>query len=438
MPRNLSINRNAREIIKKLKTHGYQAYLVGGSVRDLMLGIKPEEWDITTDARPEEVGELFNKVVPTGIEFGTVTVLLNDQTFEVTTFRRDEKYLDGRHPQSVTFSKDLKEDLSRRDFTINALAFDPDGAKFIDHFNGIKDLHGKLIRAVGDPLKRFKEDGLRPLRACRFAAKLNFKIEPLTLKAISATLDVAERVSPERVHDELVKMLKAKKPSIGLEYMRQSGLLKLYLPELLKCYKVEQPPEYHKFDVYWHSLFSSDAAPAGNYVVRLAALLHDIGKPPAKVDLTFYNHDKLGKEMAVKLLKRLRFSNSDIEAVANLIDNHMFDYHSDWSDAAVRRFIRRVGEGNLDDLFALRLADAKAMHQVDNSYLKELKARIARIIKEEQALHVKDLKIKGEDVMRELNILPGPRVGKVLDELLEKVLEDPSLNTKEKLLKLIK
>ncbi len=433
-------NHGASRIIRELKAHGFQAYLVGGCVRDSLLGKEPEEWDITTNAKPDEVVKLFQKVIPTGIEYGTVTVLLPEGQYEVTTFRSDERYVDGRHPSNVKFTDDIHKDLSRRDFTINALAYDPEKDRLIDDFNGQKDLKDKLIRTVGNPLERFSEDGLRPVRACRFAAGLEFEIEKETFAAISQTLEVVKKVAPERIHDELVKMLSADKPSIGLELMRKSGLLRLILPELEDCYGVEQPPKYHKYDVYWHSLYSCDAAPKDNYVLRLAALLHDIGKPKCKVDFTFYNHDKAGIEMAGEMLKRLKFSNDDIKKVTNLIGNHMFDYSSEWSDAAVRRFIRRIGGvENVKDLFALRQSDARAMEQeIGSEYLSELQTRIDKIIAEENALHIKDLKIDGKDVMDTLKIGPGPRVGQVLNDLLEKVLDDPKLNDRETLLKLIK
>lgn len=435
-----TVKKGAVEIIRRLKAGGFRAYLVGGSLRDLLLGKTPTEWDITTSAKPAEVTALFPKVIPTGILYGTVTVLWPDGHYEVTTFRADEKYLDGRHPSNVRFTDDLHRDLSRRDFTINALACDPDDKKIIDDFAGQADLKIKLIRAIGDPVERFSEDGLRSVRACRFAAVLEFGIEPKTFAAIGQTLAITKKVAPERVHDELIKMLKAPRPSVGLELMRRSGLLEMFLPELIEGFGVEQPPEYHKYDVYWHNLYACDAAPQADPVLRLAALLHDIGKPKCKVGLTYYNHDKAGAKMAEQLLARLKFSLADTERVTNLVAHHMFDYSSDWSDSAVRRFIRRVGGvGNIPDLFALRAADAEAMIKVnDGQYLTEFKARIDRIIEEEHALDVKDLKVNGTDVMKVLNIPPGPKVGQILGTLLEKVLDDPKLNERETLLKMIK
>ncbi|MDD5593235.1 MAG: CCA tRNA nucleotidyltransferase [Candidatus Margulisbacteria bacterium] len=430
----------AAEIIQTLKSGGFAAYLVGGCVRDSLLGQEPSEWDITTSARPEAVAKLFKKTIPTGLDYGTVTVILPDGQYEVTTFRSDEQYVDGRHPQNVKFTDDIHRDLSRRDFTINALAYDPESDQLIDDFGGQKDLAAKIIRAVGEPLARFSEDGLRPVRACRFAAKLEFAIEQKTFEAIPKTLGVVKKVAAERLHDELVKMLGAARPSIGFELMRKSGLLVIILPELAGAFGVDQPPQFHKYDVYWHSLYSCDAAPQDSVVLRLAALLHDIGKPACKVDLTFYNHDRVGAEMAETILKRLKFGRDDIDRVKNLIGNHMFDYTAEWSDSAVRRFLRRIGGvGNSADLFALRRADAEAMIKVNNGeYLRELQTRIDKIVEEENALDVKDLKVDGNDVMNALKIPPGPKVGQILNDLLEKVLDDPKLNERETLLRLIK
>lgn len=427
-------------IIKTLAENGHQAYLVGGSVRDILLGQTPKEWDITTSALPKDVTKLFKKVIPTGIKYGTVTVLLEDGQYEVTTFRCDEKYVDGRHPSNVKFTDDIHQDLSRRDFSINAMAYNPLTDELIDDHARKKDLEKKIIRTVGNPLDRFKEDGLRSIRACRFAATLEFTIEEKTFEAISQTLKVTKKVAPERIRDELVKMLSADKPSIGFELMRKSGLLKLFMPELEACYGIEQPPQYHKYDVYWHSLYACDAAPKNNVILRLAALLHDIAKPKCKKDYTYYNHDIVGVKMAQKILKRLRFSGSDIKQITNLIGNHMFNYTSDWGDAAVRRLLVRLGGAeNAKGLFILRQADAKAMErEIEAEYLRELQGRIDKVVSEQNALHVTDLKISGKDVMQVLKIKPGPEVGKVLKALLEKVLDDPALNQRETLIALIK
>lgn len=428
------------ELISKLKSSGHQAFLVGGCARDSLLGLQPKEWDITTSALPQEVTKLFNKVIPTGIDYGTVTVILNEMMFEVTTFRSDEKYVDGRHPSNVAFTKDLHKDLSRRDFTINALAYDPITKVLIDDHNGQADLEQKTIRAIGDPKERFSEDGLRSIRACRFAAVLGFTIEDKTFKAIEQTLGTTKKVAKERIHDELVKIMAADKPSIAIELMRECKILDIIMPELLFCYGIEQPLNFHKYDVYWHSLYACDAAQKNNLVVRLAALLHDIEKPKCKKDLTFYDHDQQGARTAEIILKRLKFSSKDIKQVINLISQHMFNYTKEWTDSAVRRFIQRIGGvENLADLFSLRLADTIAMGK-DNKpqYLAELQKRIDKIILEQNALHVSALKVDGQDIMKTLNIKPGPKVGEILNALLEKVLDDPSLNERDKLIELVK
>jgi tRNA nucleotidyltransferase (CCA-adding enzyme) len=436
----VQIKAGAAEIIKVLKGRGFAAYLVGGCVRDDLLGLVPSEWDITTAAQPQEVIKLFPKTIPTGLDYGTVTVMLADGQYEVTTFRSDENYVDGRHPLNVRFTDDIHKDLSRRDFTINALARDPETGQLIDDFNGQQDLKDKIIRSVGDPVARFSEDGLRPVRACRFAAKLEFTIEAATFAAIAPTLPIVKKVALERLHDELVKMLGAAKPSLGFELMRSSGLLELILPELAACYGVAQPAAFHNHDVYWHSLHACDAAPKADPLLRLAALLHDIAKPACKVAETFYNHDQAGAALVEKILKRLKFSGHDSARIANLVANHMFDYTDKWSDAAVRRFLRRIGGvANVPDLFAVRRADVAAMIKTnDGAYLRELQTRIDKIVAEENALHVKDLKVDGRDVMQTLSLPPGPRVGQILNDLLEKVLDDPGLNERDTLLRLIK
>ena len=439
MINNKAFSKDLLGLIKTIKRAGFKCYIVGGGVRDLLLGLEPKVWDLTTDATPAQVTKRFKKVVPTGIKYGTVTVIINKIPYEITTFRSDERYIDGRHPSKVTFSKDLHKDLSRRDFTINAIAYDPTTKELVDIFGGQKDLKAKIIRAVGNPVERFKEDGLRPIRACRFAAKLGFKIEDKTLKAIPKCLSVAKKVSPERIHDELMRMLEADKPSIGIDLMRRSGLLHIYIPELLKGMGVKQPKPFHKDDVYWHNLYTCDEAPKDNPILRLAALLHDIAKPQCKVKQTFYDHENKGANTAAKIMKRLKFSNEHIKYAVNLIKNHMFNYSKEWSDSAVRRFIIRVGLDHLDDLFTIRIADIKAMgRKVEPGHPKDLRKQIKTILRKQNALHLKDLAINGNDVMRLLGIAPSQKVGEVLNKLLDKVLDNPKLNTKPKLIELIK
>jgi len=451
------------EIAKMLKDKGFQCYVVGGIVRDLLLykSINDDaEWDITTDAKPEEIVEIFSKkrikVIPTGIKHGTVTVIYKGKMYEITTFRIDKDYKDGRHPSEVIFTSSIEEDLSRRDFTINAMAIDIIDEKFIDPFGGMSDLEKNIIRAVGNPEVRFYEDGLRLMRACRFAAKLDFTIEEKTLEAIKKNKENLKRVSIERIRDELIKMLIAKRTSVGIEYMRISGLLDIVLPELSNCYGVSQNI-YHKYDVYTHSLITSDAVSKilGDvndkkriYRLKLAGLLHDIAKPITKNEVidngvdhsTFYNHEVIGASITKRIMRRLRFSNDDIEYVTRLVRHHMFYYTEEWTDSAVRRFMRNVGLDLLDDLFVLREADriGSGKRQPGSVSISKLKARIQKIIEEENAISLKDLKINGYDIMNELGIKPGPTIGKILNSLLQIVIDDPSQNEKEKLLSLAK
>ena len=427
-----------------LLDNGFECYLVGGSVRDLILQIPVYDYDFATNARPEQVMKLFKKVIPTGIKHGTVTVLMHYAHYEITTYRSDGNYTDGRHPDSVAFSESLKEDVERRDFTINGLAYDVNNRVIIDYVGGMGDIEKKIIKTIGDPLQRFSEDGLRPYRACRLAAKLHFSINKKTLEAIPQVLDVASKISVERMRDEIKKMLESDKPSVGFEYMRVTGLLQLCFPELSQGFGMEQN-KYHLYDIYYHSIYSCDAAPKDKPLIRLAALFHDIGKIATRReghdgDYTFYNHEVIGAKIARKIMRRLKFSNDEIEYVTNLILNHMFHYTQDWTDGAVRRFIRKVGLDNLQDLFILRLADRNGNGMRDGlpEPIKKLKKHIEKVIEKDNAFTVKDLDIDGYSIMDELHIKSGPIVGKILNELLEKVLDNPDLNNHETLLALAK
>ncbi|MBP8986815.1 MAG: HD domain-containing protein [Spirochaetes bacterium] len=427
-----------------LLNNGFECYLVGGSVRDLILQIPVYDYDFATNARPEQVMKLFKKVIPTGIKHGTVTVLMHYAHYEITTYRSDGNYTDGRHPDSVAFSESLKEDVERRDFTINGLAYDVNNRVIIDYVGGMGDIEKKIIKTIGDPLKRFSEDGLRPYRACRLAAKLHFSINKKTLEAIPQVLDVASKISVERMRDEIKKMLESDKPSVGFEYMRVTGLLQLCFPELSQGFGMEQN-KYHLYDIYYHSIYSCDAAPKDKPLIRLAALLHDIGKIATRReghdgDYTFYNHEVIGAKIARKIMRRLKFSNDEIEYVTNLILNHMFHYTQDWTDGAVRRFIRKVGLNNLQDLFILRLADRSGNGMRDGlpEPIKKLKKHIEKVVEKDNAFTVKDLDIDGYSIMDALHIKPGPIVGKILNELLEKVLDNPDLNNHEMLMALAK
>lgn len=431
------------ETLKNFHDGGYQAYLVGGTVRDLLTDLPVTDFDITTDATPDIVMRIFKRTIPTGVKHGTITVLGRDNNYEVTTFRCDGDYEDARHPDQITFTPNLADDLKRRDFTINAMVYNPVNETLIDLFDGIKDLKRGIIRAVGDPKERFFEDGLRPLRAVRFAARFNFAVEPKTFAAIGGVLDRVAMVSAERIRDELVKMLAtAEKPSYGFELMRQSGLLDIVLPELMEGYGVEQN-KYHAYTVYLHCLYSCDNAPKEQPLIRLAALFHDIGKPRTKMNrdgnVTFYNHQVVAVRMVNKIMKRLRFSNRETEYVSHLVYHHMFGYTEEWTDAAVRRFIRKVGRDNIEDLFELRLADwfGNGRNRGYPGYLNRLRKRIREELKKADAFDVKDLAIDGNEVMEVLKLKPGPQVGEALDYLLQIVLDNPEYNEYGKLVEIL-
>ncbi len=427
------------------KNNNFSLFLVGGAVRDALLEQEQFDYDFTTDATPEQVMSIFKKVIPVGIEHGTVLVLFGNSEYEVTTFRTEGKYSDNRRPDSVSFVNTIDEDLKRRDFTINAIAYNIYEKKFIDLFNGAGDIQSKIIRAIGNPAERFQEDALRMLRACRFASKLEFTIENETLEAIKSHCELIKNISSERIRDELIKLMGTKKPSIGLEIMRITGLMNIIIPELLAGFGVEQN-RFHAFDVYYHNLYSCDAAPANNYQVRLSALFHDIAKPQTSHGKhddegnSFYNHEIIGSKMAYRIMRRLKFSKSDLDAVSHLIRYHMFYYTDEWTDGAVRRFLRNVGVENLDNLFLLRDADRVGngtKHGIPKTFL-DFKEKIVAIIADDNALKVTDLAINGNDLITALGLKPGKIIGEILNYLLELVLDTPDLNTNEKLIECAK
>ena len=447
------------DILKKMNEifvqHGYKAYLVGGAVRDMLMGKEPHDWDVTTDATPEQVMSIFRKVIPTGIAHGTVTVHFMKNEIEVTTFRTESDYSDGRHPDKVEYTGNIEEDLSRRDFTINAIASYLGDGTITDPFHGRDDIKRKVIRTVGNPLERFSEDGLRPVRAVRFSAQLGFEIERETLKAISEPeiLKKTSGISLERFRDELLKLMKAEKPSAGLKLMEESGILDIFIPEFKKCRGCIQGDfrGYHQFDVLDHLFYACDGAPASKQNVRLAALFHDIGKPDVKRviptpqgdQFTFYNHEAKSQQITKEILFRLKFSNAEIANICHLVVNHMFNYTQDWTDAAVRRFLAKIQAENLEDLYDLRLADIYGMNNSpvrgqDSrtiALLNELKDRISKETEKNSVLSLKQLAVNGKDLIKN-GISAGKDLGFVLNQLLETVLEDPSQNEKEQLIKI--
>lgn len=448
---------------KMLINEGFECYLVGGAVKDLVLGRTPHDYDLATDALPDEMLNIFPKSVSTGAKFGTILVLVPDSKgeimqIEVTTFRSEEEYVDGRWPSSVKFVMQIDEDLGRRDFTFNAMAIDLSTLTFdkeeylvsiYDPFNGITDLNRGIVRAVGTPIERFKEDGLRAFRACRLASELEFEIEEETYNAIKKSLPVVEMVSMERIRDEFMKLLlNSPKPSKGINLLKDTGILALFLPELLEGEGVEQKL-YHVHDVYTHSLETCDIAEDS---VKLVALLHDIGK--VRTDMGnghFYGHDVVGSQIVGDIMKRMRFPKEEIEKAKKLVRTHMFYYPHvtedmdseqkekielhEWTDAAVRRFIQRVGKENLDDLFRLRIADAMSnpSSEFRPDEITKLQSHISKVLKEDTALKISDLKITGDDLAH-MGVEKGPKMGEILNSLLDMVIEDPLKNDRKILL----
>lgn len=430
-----------RDTLARLGEGGERALVVGGSVRDVLLARAGDaRWDVATSLTPDQVRLRFARVEGIGERHGTLLLVLPaGGLVECTTFRREGEYADARRPDQVWFTRDPVEDLARRDFTFNALGYDIARGELLDPFGGARDLERRRLRAVGEPLARFREDALRTLRAARLAAVLGCSIEEETRAALGGVADRLHGLAWERVREEFDKLLTAPRPSDGLEVLREAGLLARWLPELAACRGVPQN-RFHAYDVYFHSLYSCDAAPAEKPDVRWAALLHDIGKPGTRAERagegTFHGHEALGARLAATLLDRLRFAHERRDRIVHLVHEHMFDYRSEWSEAAVRRFVRRVGVDAIADLFDLRMADSlgNGRKSPDVAKLEAFAARIERVIAAGTAFSVRDLAVDGADVMRELSLAPGPRVGEVLESLLDAVLEQPALNTRAALL----
>ena len=437
---NFQIPSKVETIINILETAGFEAYAVGGCVRDTLLGRTPNDWDITTSARPEQVKELFHRTVDTGLAHGTVTVLMDKEGFEVTTYRVDGEYEDGRHPKEVTFTASLEEDLKRRDFTINAMAY-YHRKGLVDLFDGQKDLEGKVIRCVGDPLERFTEDALRIMRAVRFSAQLGFSLETDTRKALSVLAPNLKHVSAERIQVELVKLLVSPHP----DYLRiayEAGITKEFLPEFDLCMETPQNTPHHCYTVGEHILHSLLYVKEDR-VLRITMLLHDIAKPVVrKTDENgrdhFKNHGPEGEKMAKSILRRLKFDNDTISKVTRLIRWHDLRPSSD--PVEVRKAMNIIGE----DLFPMWMEVQKADSQAQSDYLAEekrarqegVRRTWEKIVREGQCVSLKGLAVTGSDLIA-AGMKPGKEMGAVLHMLLEKVLEEPELNEKDKLLKLI-
>ena len=431
-----AIPQPVHELMGVLWGAGHAAYVVGGSLRDVLLGRQPFDWDLATDARPDEILKLFPSAVYENA-YGTVAVRHRDDLYEVTTFRTEHDYTDFRRPHRVEFGDRVEIDLARRDFTANAVAWGAAAGgqpALVDPHGGRDDIAGGILRAVGDPKARFEEDALRMVRAVRLAATLGFAIEPATLAGIEANADLVRYLSGERIQTELSKLLAAERPSVGLRLLADTGLLERISPDLAQQRGVPQnkaPGE----DLWDHTVRTVDATRAGRPVVRLAALLHDIGKPATFSDGHFLGHEVVGAQLAGELLDKLRSPRAVRERVVHLVRQHMFSYEPAWSDTAVRRFIGKIGVEAIDDLFALREADNLGSGIApDAGGLDALRERVARELEGELVLDRSKLEIDGRDLIEELGLRQGPQLGRILDELLEKVIVDPALNDRATLL----
>ena len=429
--------KKVKYIIDTLMDKGYEAYAVGGCVRDSLLGRTPQDWDITTSAEPEQVKELFRHTIDTGIQHGTVTVMIDHEGFEVTTYRIDGEYEDARHPKEVLFTANLLEDLKRRDFTINAMAYNEQNG-IVDAFDGIGDLDRGVIRCVGKAQERFTEDALRMLRAIRFAAQLGFKIEAETRDAIAELAENIAKVSAERIQVELVKLLVSSHPE-ELKVAYETGLTRVFFPEFDVMMETPQQNPHHSYNVGEHTIVSLQEVPADK-VLRLTMLLHDVAKPVCRstdekgID-HFYGHQDKGCEMARAILRRLKFDNDTTDRVCRLVRWH--DDNPEISERNMRRAISRIGVEQYPALFAVKRADTMAQSAYGRdeklAYIAEYERMYQEILDKQQCLTIKDLAVDGKDLIQ-AGMKPGKEFGEVLKKFLEIVLEEPEKNTKEALL----
>ncbi|MEY4731492.1 MAG: hypothetical protein RL681_438 [Candidatus Parcubacteria bacterium] len=444
------IPKEVRAVAGLLEQHGFSAYLVGGCLRDILMGRDPKDWDVATDAEPGQVQSIFPESVYEN-QFGTVGIKTDAEDpklkiVEVTTFRLEGKYTDKRHPDEVVFARTIEDDLSRRDFTMNAIALRlgsgsivGDGDELVDPYGGEKDIQAKTIRTVGEPKERFNEDALRLMRAVRFAAELGFEIEMNTRRAMEQEAGLLEVIAKERVRDEFTKMLMAPDATRGILLLEEMDLLRYVAPELRDGLGVTQN-KHHIYTVFEHNVRALEYAAKQGYSleIRLASLLHDVGKPKTKhgdgPDSTFYGHERVGAKLAVRALERLHFSRDVIERVAHLIRFHMFYYNvGEVSPAGVRRFIARVGPETIDDLMKVREADriGSGVPKAVPYKMRHLQFMIEKV--KSDPVSPKMLGVNGEDVMRIAGIEPGPKVGQIIAVLLEEVLDDPKRNDRDTL-----
>jgi tRNA nucleotidyltransferase (CCA-adding enzyme) len=434
----LAVPKDVERVVDALIASGFEAFVVGGCVRDALRGVDPQDWDVATSAKPEAIQKLFKRSLYTN-RFGTVVVSSGAHEIEVTTYRVEAGYADHRRPEEVAFTESLHEDLARRDFTMNAMAWRPTpaGGELVDPFDGRADLEAKIVRAVGDPAERFAEDALRMLRAVRFATVLRMRIEPRTADAILTHAHLATALSGERIQQELNKIFLADRPSTGIRLLSDLGLLGVLCPELEICKSIPQDKAVAQ-DVFEHSLITVDATPP-DLVLRLAGLFHDVGKAETMADGHFHQHEFVGEAITRRVLRRWKYPKDTVSAVTHLIRHHMFWYQADWTGSAVRRFIRKVGLEVIPDLFALRRADniGSGVRAPRMYALEDLWTRVQEEIERSTAFSPHDLEVDGNDVMRELGIGPGPAVGRAIAAIFERVLDDPDLNARDRLIALI-
>lgn len=430
--------KEVKEILKKFQGSGYEIYIVGGVVRDLIMGRAANDWDFTTNATPDQILQ----VIPDGFydnKYGTVGISMEnfENPFEITTYRTEYGYSDNRRPDKVSWGTSLHEDLARRDFTINAMALNK---TIIDQFNGQGDIENNLVKAVGEPEARFNEDALRMMRAVRIAGELDFSIERKTLDAIKLNSKLIQKIAKERIKDELFKIFASNNPYEGIVLFKESGLMDEIIPELTKCFGVEQksPGRHHIYDVGTHLLMSLKNCKSADPITRFATLIHDIGKPQtykklANGTITFYNHEMVSTRIAINIADRLRFSAKEKDKFVRLVRYHQFTVDENQTDSAIRRFITNVGKENINDMLALRVGDRLGGGAKETSWrLEDFKKRILKVQK--QPFAIKDLKINGKDVMEILNLKSGPKVGEILEKLFNKVVEKEIKNDREELL----
>ena len=441
-----------KDICRMLRDNGKECYIVGGATRDLLMGEEPKDWDLTTNARPDEMPEIFKPlhVIPTGEKHGTMTVMKDGEGYEVTTYRVDGPYTDKIRPDYIEFADSLQEDLQRRDLSINAIAYEPLDDRIVTTPNdGIHDLKARIIRAPGDPAARFAEHPIRLIRACRFQSRLGFDLDPATERALEENAELIRTQPDEAIGLELEKLLlQSERPSIGIECLRRAGILKIIWPELDATYGVEQPGQFHKYDVYKHTMEAMDATPKDNVDVRWALAWHDTGKPivrewvEEKDRYMFIGHEDVSAELAKSGMRRLGFSNKKADKVASLAKHHMIHYSDEWTDKAVRKFVGKVGEENLEDLFLVKAGDIIGSGTDTDAGMAKcdrLRARIDSLRTESGKAEFgeKDLAVNGHDIMEHMGLEPGPQIREIKAYLLDKVLGDPGLNTKRDLYRLM-